>query len=229
MKLPKILLLEDEPQLAKVISETLVSTGYAVTHMNNGRLGIDAFNQSSGFDLCIVDVMMPFMDGLSFVKELRKTDRQLPVLFLTALSQDRNIVEGYEAGGNDYLRKPFSLQELLLRIKELLKRSDFSYNQNPVPLTIGAFQFFPHRQDLVHSEGHTSRLSNKESELLLLLLQHRNQLLDRKATLIKLWGDDSPYHARSMDVFITKLRKHLQIDPNIDIINVRGHGYKLVW
>jgi len=229
MRSPNILLLEDEPQLAKVISETLVSRGYAVTHLNNGRLGIDAFSQSSGFDLCIVDVMMPFMDGLSFVKELRKTDRQVPVLFLTALAQDKNIVDGYEAGGNDYLRKPFSLQELLLRIKELLKRSDFSYNQNPMPLTIGAFQFFPHRQDLVHREGHTSRLSNRESELLLLLLQHRNQLLDRKATLIKLWGEDSPYHARSMDVFITKLRKHLQTDPNIDIINVRGHGYKLVW
>jgi DNA-binding response OmpR family regulator len=229
MKLPKILLLEDELQLGKVISETLINKGYFVTHLNNGRMGLDAFNQSSGFDLCIVDVMMPFMDGLSFVKELRKTDRQVPVLFLTALSQDKNIVNGYEAGGNDYLRKPFSLQELLLRIKELLKRSDYRYNQHPLPLTIGAFQFFPHRQDLVHPEGHTSRLSNRESELLLLLLQQRNHLLERKATLIKLWGEDSSYNARSMDVFITKLRKHLQTDPNIDIINVRGYGYKLVW
>jgi DNA-binding response OmpR family regulator len=172
---------------------------------------------------------MPFLDGFDFVKELRKTDKRTPVLFLSARSQDKDVVEGYGSGGNDYLRKPFSLEELLLRIKELLRRGQYQSLSKTVALTIGEYQFFPHRQELIHpASGISAKLSHRENELLDLLVQHQNQLLDRRSTLLKLWGGDSSYHARTMDVFITKLRKHLQADHNIEIINVRGHGYKLV-
>jgi DNA-binding response OmpR family regulator len=229
MNLPRILLLEDEAQLAKIVAETLQNRGYTVVHFSNGRLGLEALRGTVGFDLCIVDVMMPFMDGFSFVKELRKTEKLMPVLFLTARSQDKDVVEGYESGGNDYLRKPFSLEELLLRIKELLQRSQYQSLQKTEPLLIGDYTHFPHRQELLHNtSGSSTKLSHRENELLKLLIQHRNQLLDRKSTLLKLWGEDSPYHARTMDVFITKLRKHLQEDNSIEIINVRGHGYKLL-
>jgi DNA-binding response OmpR family regulator len=229
MNLPRILLLEDEAQLAKIVAETLQNRGYTVVHASNGRLGMEALRGTVAFDLCIVDVMMPFMDGFSFVKELRKTEKQVPVLFLTARSQDKDVVEGYESGGNDYLRKPFSLEELLLRIKELLQRSRYQGLQKTEPLLIGSYTHLPHRQELLHhASGSSTKLSHRENELLKLLIQHRNQLLDRKATLLKLWGEDNPYHARTMDVFITKLRKHLQADPSIEIINLRGRGYKLI-
>jgi len=225
MKSASVLLLEDELQLAKIITETLQSRNFDVTHLNNGRLGLQAIYKTD-FDICVVDVMMPFMDGFTFVKELRKVNPTIPVLFLTARSQDKDVIEGYGSGGNDYLKKPFSLEELILRINELLRR-----NNNPVTqkeaLTIGAFRFYPQRQELTCSEV-IAKLSHKESELLHLLVQHKNQLLDRKATLLKLWGDDNPFNVRTMDVFITKLRKHLQADPTIQIINIRGLGYKLI-
>ncbi|WP_379091743.1 response regulator transcription factor [Pedobacter sp. UC225_65] len=221
----RVLFLEDELQLAKIVSETLQSRGFMVSHFSNGRLGLEAL-QYQNFDICVVDVMMPFMDGFTFVTELRKTNQQLPVLFLTARSQDKDLFEGYGVGGNDYLKKPFSLEELVLRMKELLKRNSLNLFTTDM-LKIGAFQFFPNRQELLFNEQKI-RLSHKEAELLSLLVKHQNQVLDRRATLLKLWGDDNPFHARTMDVFITKLRKHLQGDPTIEIINIRGHGYKLI-
>jgi DNA-binding response OmpR family regulator len=220
-----VLFLEDEPQLAKIVSETLQSRGFIVSHFNNGRLGLDALNNQT-FDICIVDVMMPFMDGFTFVTELRKTNQQLPVLFLTARSQDKDLFEGYGVGGNDYLKKPFSLEELVLRMKELLKRNSLTLFTTDA-VRVGKFDFFPNRQELIR-DTQKIRLSHREVELLSLLVKHQNQVLDRRATLLKLWGDDNPFHARTMDVFITKLRKHLQGDPNIEIINIRGHGYKLI-
>jgi DNA-binding response OmpR family regulator len=225
MKSASVLLLEDELQLAKIITETLQSRNFNVTHLNNGRLGLQAIYKID-FDICVVDVMMPFMDGFTFVKELRKVNPTIPVLFLTARSQDKDVVEGYGNGGNDYLKKPFSLEELILRINELLRRINNPVTQKEA-LTIGVFRFYPQRQELSYGEV-TTKLSYKESELLLLLVQHKNQLLDRKATLLKLWGDDNPFNVRTMDVFITKLRKHLQADPTIQIINIRGLGYKLI-
>lgn len=223
---PKVLLLEDEAQLAKIVSETLQSRGFLVTHVLNGKLGLDAFLNAK-FDICVVDVMMPFMDGFTFVREIRKLDQQVPVLFLTARSQDKDVFEGYGIGGNDYLKKPFSLEELMLRMKELLKRNHF-YGMSSDPIQLGAYQFYSNRQELVFSEGHRIRLSHKESELLFLLVKNKNQILDRTQTLIKLWGDDHPFNARTMDVFITKLRKHLKEDPSLEIINIRGFGYKLI-
>jgi DNA-binding response OmpR family regulator len=226
MKQARVLLLEDELQLAKIVSETLRTRGFAVTHLANGVLGMDAVRKS-GFDVCIVDVMMPFMDGYTFVEELRKTDKQLPVLFLTAKSQTEDLIKGYQSGGNDYLKKPFSLEELILRLNELLRRS--ASNQTPASITIGQYTFYTAKQELWLNGQLSAKLSHRENELLTLLSQHKNEVLDRKAVLLKLWGDDNFFNTRTMDVFITKLRRHLQQDEAVAIINIRGVGYKLIF
>lgn len=226
MNSPKVLFLEDEIQLAKIVSETLQSRGFLVSHHTNGRQGLEEFLKGK-FDICIVDVMMPFMDGFAFVTEIRKTNQDIPVLFLTARSQDKDVFEGYGLGGNDYLKKPFSLEELILRMKELLKRTQHQGLGNH-PIQLGTYQLFHHRQELLTADHQKIKLSHKETELLLMLVKNKNQVLDRTQTLIKLWGDDHAFNARTMDVFITKLRKHLRQDPNLEIINIRGFGYKLI-
>jgi DNA-binding response OmpR family regulator len=224
MKQAKVLLLEDELQLAKIVTESLQTRGFTVTHVVNGVLGIEVIRKNA-FDVCIVDVMMPFMDGFTFVEQVRKTDKQIPVLFLTAKSQTDDVVKGYETGGNDYLRKPFSLEELILRLNELLRRK--SAGQTPASTDIGQYTFDMNKQELWLSGRLSGKLSHRENELLTLLIQNKNQVLDRKAVLLKLWGDDNFFNTRTMDVFITRLRKHLQQDPSVEIINIRGVGYKL--
>jgi DNA-binding response OmpR family regulator len=224
MKQAKVLLLEDELQLAKIVTESLQTRGFTVTHVVNGVLGIEVIRKNA-FDVCIVDVMMPFMDGFTFVEQVRKTDKQIPVLFLTAKSQTDDVVKGYETGGNDYLRKPFSLEELILRLNELLRRK--SAGQTPASTDIGQYTFDMNKQELWLSGRLSGKHSHRENELLTLLIQNKNQVLDRKAVLLKLWGDDNFFNTRTMDVFITRLRKHLQQDPSVEIINIRGVGYKL--
>lgn len=229
MRHPKVLLLEDEPQLAKIVSESLRSREFEVCHAGSGLQGLDAI-RSDSFDVCIVDVMLPLMDGFTFVQELRKTDTHTPVLFLTAKSMTEDVVRGFEMGGNDYLRKPFSLEELVLRIRELLRRNGgIAETHIPDTVMIGAYTFAPHRQKLWHQEELIGKLSHRENELLRLLVQQQNQVLDRKATLLKLWGDDNFFNGRSMDVFISKLRKYLKKDPTVQILNIRGVGYKLIY
>jgi DNA-binding response OmpR family regulator len=225
MKPAKVLLLEDELQLAKIVCETLRKRDFTVTHMVNGVLGMEAIRKND-FDVCIVDVMMPFMDGFTFVEQMRKTDKQVPVLFLTAKSQTDDVIKGYEAGGNDYLKKPFSLEELILRLNELLRRK--ASTQTPQNTAIGQYTFNINKQELWFGGRLACKLSHRENELLTLLIQQKNQVLDRKAVLLKLWGDDNFFNTRTMDVFITKLRKHLQQDPSVEIINIRGIGYKLI-
>lgn len=224
----RVLLLEDEPQLAKIVSESLLNRGFQVQHAANGFQGLDAIRNGS-FDVCVVDVMLPLMDGFAFVKEFRKTDNQTPVLFLTAKSMTEDVVKGFELGGNDYLKKPFSLEELVLRLKELLRRSGALEGSTAESVTIGAYTFAPFKQELWYDQALVCRLSHRESELLRLLVQQKNQVLDRKTSLMKLWGDDSFFNGRSMDVFISKLRKHLKKDPSVEILNIRGVGYKLVF
>ncbi|MDX5438456.1 MAG: response regulator transcription factor [Pontibacter sp.] len=226
MKQPSVLLLEDEPQLAKIVTESLQKREFAVTHSPNGMQGLDAV-RAANFDICVVDVMLPLMDGFTFVQELRKTDKTTPVLFLTAKSMTEDVVRGFELGGNDYLKKPFSLEELVLRLKELLRRTA-SEEKMPESIAIGHYTFDPLKQELWLQQELVCKLSHRENELLKMLVQHKNQVLDRKASLMKLWGDDSFFNARSMDVFISKLRKHLKQDPAIEILNIRGVGYKLV-
>ncbi len=225
MKQAKVLLLEDELQLAKIVSESLSKRDFIVTHAVNGVLGIEAIRKND-YDICIVDVMMPFMDGFTFVEEVRKTDKQVPVLFLTAKSQTEDVIKGYETGGNDYLKKPFSLEELILRLNELLRRKASA--TMPDNVAIGRYTFYMNKQELWFNGRLACKLSHRENELLTLLIQQKNQVLDRKAVLLKLWGDDNFFNTRTMDVFITKLRKHLQEDSSVEIINIRGIGYKLV-
>lgn len=226
MEAHHILLLEDEPQLARVVKDTLQKSGYTVRHAVNGKLGLECLAEAK-YDLFIVDIMMPVLDGLSFVKELRRKDPHTPVLFLTAKSRTEDVIKGFEGGGNDYLKKPFSLEELLVRTKELLRRFVKAAPVEAV-IPLGQYTFLAQKQELWIGGAMHCKLSYRETELLILLLNHRNQVLDRSEALIKVWGDDNFFNKRTMDVFITKLRKHLNQDAAIEIINIRGVGYKLI-
>jgi DNA-binding response OmpR family regulator len=223
---PRLLLLEDELPLARIVRESLERQGYQVHHVANGVLGLAAFQRDT-FDLCIVDVMLPQLDGFAFVAEVRRTNQQVPILFLTAKSQPADVVQGFGVGGNDYLRKPFSLEELTVRLRELLRRVPAT-PELPATIALGRYNFIPHKQELWLESELVAKLSHRESELLRLLASHRPHAMARQATLLQLWGDDSFFHARSMDVFISRLRKHLRHDPSLAILNIRGVGYRLV-
>lgn len=230
MSKTKILLVEDELLLARIIKDSLESRGYQVIHAAHGKQGLEFF-QTQAPDILVLDVMMPHMDGFSLATEIRKQNPRIPIIFLTARSQVEDVVKGFELGGNDYLRKPFSMEELIVRIKALLERNaltpDVPAESDSQVFQIGAFTFDPVKQVLEHPQEHIS-LSHRESELLRHLCLHRNNVLERGPVLRELWGDDSIFNARSMDVYITKIRRHLQLDPSVQIINVRGIGYKLV-
>ncbi|MES2652349.1 MAG: response regulator transcription factor [Bacteroidota bacterium] len=221
-----LLLVEDEPFLAKVIEDSLKQKGYAVTYAADGKKGYNLFLNGI-FDLLILDVMLPYTDGFTLAKQIRTVNKNVPILFLTAKTDTADLIEGYKSGGNDYLKKPFSLDELFLRIDELLRRNHDQEKLNLVDISIGSYSFSHHKQELRH-ENEMIKLSNRESELLLLLYKNKNQLTDRKMVLLSLWGDDSFFNTRTMDVFITRLRKHLKKDEQIEILNVRGLGYKLI-
>jgi len=221
----KILLAEDEPFLGKVVKESLEKKGYAVTLAPDGKQAWQEF-VSGSFSLCILDVMMPYKDGFTLAAQIRQADNAIPLIFLTAKADIKDVTQGYASGGNDYLKKPFSLDELFLRVAELLRRN-VSEKANHDELIIGTYTFLPKRQELKSAAG-VVKLSHKEALLLALLLQYKNQVLNRKATLIELWGDDNFFNGRTMDVYITKLRKKLSNDANVEILNIRGFGYKLI-
>lgn len=223
----RILLAEDEPFLAKVVKESLEKKGYSVELAPDGQQAYMLYN-ASGFDLCIFDVMMPYQDGFTLAQHIRQTDNKTPIMFLTAKADIKDVSTGYESGGNDYLRKPFSLDELFLRVAELIRRSVNTPSETHDELLIGSYAFSQRRQELRDIKGGVEKLSYKECSLLLLLLQNKNRVLDRKATLVKLWGDDNFFNTRNMDVYITKLRKKLKNDPSVEIVNIRGYGYKLI-
>ena len=226
MENKRLLLVEDEPFLAKVIEDSLKQKGYQVTYANDGKKGYNLF-LNGNFDILILDVMLPFMDGFTLAKQIRKINQIIPILFLTAKTETTDLVIGYESGGNDYLKKPFSLEELFLRVDQLLRRNLIQSDSNLTTLAIGNYLFSHHKQELSFN-NETIKLSSREAELLLLLYKNKNQLTDRKLALLSLWGDDSFFNTRTMDVFITRLRKHLKKDNQIEILNVRGMGYKLI-
>lgn len=227
METDHILLVEDEPFLAKVIQDSLGQRNYRVTHAIDGRSAYQLVNQHS-FSLCIVDVMLPLLDGFSLVKQIRKLNEDVPVLFLTARTATNDVIEGYASGGNDYLKKPFSLEELFLRVHELLRRGGSLNASYHAVLPIGQYVFIPHQQTLQLADQVPVRLSHRETQLLQMLYDHRNCILDRRQVLLALWGDDSFFQSRTMDVFITKLRKRLKGDSGVEILNLRGVGYKLI-
>lgn len=221
----KILLAEDEPSLGQIIKESLETRNFEVLLCADGEIAFTTYKRENPL-LLVLDVMMPKKDGFTLAKEIRKENPEIPIIFLTAKSQTEDVVQGFNLGGNDYLKKPFSMEELIVRINALLKRGD--YENGTEIIKIGDYLFNVKNQTLVLN-GYSETLTHRESELLHHLIQHKNQVLDRSFILKKLWGDDDFFNARSMDVFITKLRKKLKDDANIQIINVRGYGYKLIF
>ena len=223
-----VLLVEDEETLAMIIKDTLEGQGFRIRLAKDGEEGLRLFFQEKP-DVLVADVMMPRMDGFEMVRRLRKTDKRTPVLFLTARSAINDVVEGFELGANDYLKKPFGMQELIVRIKALLGRACPSMSDKPAAHTfeIGHYLFNSQTQTLTHTEL-TQQLSYRESEILRRLCLNRNQVTDMRQLLLDLWGDDSFFNQRSLHVFITKLRHKLSKDERIRIVNVRGIGYKLI-
>ena len=220
----KILLAEDESSLGMIVKESLESRDFLVEWCENGE---DAMEQYQSFrpDILVLDVMMPKKDGFSLAKEIRKKDRRTPIIFLTAKSQSKDVVEGFELGGNDYLKKPFSMEELIVRVKELVIRKERKSAEEQIE--IGKYRFNYPKQKL-HFEQEEFLLTHREAEVLMSLAISPNEVVERSTMLSEIWGEDDFFNARSMDVFITKLRKKLAKDPTIEIINVRGFGYKLL-
>lgn len=225
-----VLLVEDEETLALIIKDTLEGQGFFIRLAKDGEEGLRQFFEEKP-DVLVADVMMPRMDGFEMVRRIRRQDKQTPVLFLTARSATNDVVEGFELGGNDYLKKPFGMQELIVRIKALLGRaSRYPASENQPPATefeIGRYRFNATTQRLSYL-GSETELSHRESEILRRLCENRNEVTPMQDILIDLWGDDTFFNQRSLHVFITKLRHKLSRDERIRIVNVRGIGYKLI-
>ncbi len=227
----KILLVEDEVFLGQIVKESFETRGFAVKHFVDGEQGLEGFKAMKP-DICVLDVMLPLMDGFSLAKEIKKINPNQPIIFLTAKSMTEDVIEGFSIGADDYVRKPFSMEELIMRVKAVLgrnsKQEENAKAEEVKEYEIGQFTFFPIKQELHHHSG-MKKLTSRESELLKILCENKNSLVDRDVILKKLWGDDTFFNARSMDVFITKLRKYLKEDHEIELINVRGRGYKLIF
>ncbi|MCP4702983.1 MAG: response regulator transcription factor [candidate division Zixibacteria bacterium] len=228
--MPKILLLEDDPNLGLIVQEHLQLNGYEVTLTVNGEDGLSAFNKDK-YDLCLIDVMMPKMDGFSFAQQVRQKDIKngdTPFIFLTAKSLKEDKIKGFQLGCDDYITKPFSVEELLLRIQAVLKRTGGTINkQSQIFFELGDFIFDSNKQTL-KNKNNQYNLTSKEAELLKLLCLNQNNILERGAALKQIWGSESYFDGRSMDVFISKLRKYLKDDDRIEIINIHGKGFKLI-
>ncbi len=224
-KLTSILLAEDEPALGQIIKESLETRNFIVHLCEDGVQAYETYQHAKP-ELLVLDVMMPKKDGFTLAKEIRLEDETIPILFLTAKSQTHDVVEGFTIGGNDYLKKPFSMEELIVRIKNLLNRK--ALQQHTEVLKFGQFTFDFPKQLLQYKTEDVQQLTHREAHLLYHLIKNKNQVLERSLILNKLWGNDDFFSARSMDVFITKLRKKLKADEQIQIINVRGFGYKLI-
>lgn len=226
--LPKILLAEDELALGNIIAESLETSGFLVTHVTDGKEALRLL-YTNNYDLALLDVMMPGMDGFAIAQELRLANYQLPILFLTSKTLPEDVVTGFESGGNDYLKKPFSMMELVVRIKGLLGTNRLQAGSlQRKPVMIGSYHFDPTRQQLIINAD-TYQLTARENDILWLLYRQKQNLLTKQELLNTIWGDDNFFNARTLDVFITRLRKLLKQDPRIQIINIRGAGYKLVW
>lgn len=225
---PKILLVEDEPNLGTLLKDYLNVKGFDTVLCTDGQQGFDTFAKQK-FDLCILDIMLPVKDGFTLAKEIRQADKHIPIIFLTAKSLPDDKIEGFKSGADDYLTKPFNMEELLFRVKAVLKRASSvpGVNDEEGNFVIGNFIFDPTKQ-ILKSDTEERKLTSKESELLRLLCLNMNKTMDRNFALKTIWHDDSYFNARSMDVYITKLRKYLKADPRIEILNVHGKGFKLL-
>lgn len=221
-----ILLCEDDENLGMLLREYVQAKGFTCDLFGDGDAGFKAFLKGH-YDFCILDVMMPKKDGFTMASEIRSLNQDIPIIFLTAKSLKEDILEGFKIGADDYITKPFSMEELLLRIEAILRRVKGKKGKDIVAYHFGALTFDVQKQQLVSGDNIT-KLTTKESDLLNLLCLHANEILERNIALKTIWVDDNYFNARSMDVYITKLRKHLKDDPAIEIINIHGKGYKLI-
>ena len=224
----KILYVEDEPFLGKIVKETLESRKFEVEMLNDG-IGVLEHFVAFQPHICVLDVMLPHKDGYSIGRELRSIDANVPIIFLTAKVQVKDLVKGFESGGNDYIRKPFSIEELLVRIRVMLNQNRLLDTESTVDdryFKLGQFNFDSKGYELI-MPGQVQKLTAKEAALLKLFCENPDETLTKKSILIKVWGDDSFLNSRSLDVFISKLRKYLKADPAISIVNIRGVGYRM--
>ena len=222
----KILLCEDDENLGMLLREFLQAKGFNADLCSDGEKGYKEFLKGK-YDLCVLDVMMPKKDGFTLAQEIRNVNSEIPIIFLTAKNLKEDILEGFKIGADDYITKPFSMEELVFRIGAILRRVKGKKDKEITLYRIGRYTFDTQKQVLISKEK-TQKLTTKESELLALLCSHVNEILERNFALKTIWIDDNYFNARSMDVYITKLRKLLKDDPNIEIINIHGKGYKLI-
>jgi len=227
MSKTKVLYVEDELFLGKIVKESLESRGFDVTMESDGAKATAAYKKTEP-DICVLDVMLPNKDGFAIADEIRELDEDVPIIFLTAKTQTEDVVKGFSLGGNDYIRKPFSMEELIVRIQNVLR------NKNEAPkkistdsVTMGKFNFHLNRQTLTDGKDER-KLSYRESELLKLLYENRDRIIDRKDILNLLWGNDNFFNSRNLDVYVTKLRSYLKEDSSLEIITIKGIGYRFV-
>ena len=223
----KILYIEDELFLGKIVRESLESRGFEVIMEGDGGKATELFKKVKP-DICVLDIMLPNKDGFTIADEIRELDEEVPIIFLTAKTQTEDVVKGFSLGGNDYIRKPFSMEELIVRIKNLLRnKAEAPARTQSDSVSFGNYQFQLNRQ-VLHNGKEERKLSYRESELLKLLYENRDKIMDRKDILNLLWGNDSFFNSRNLDVYITKLRSYLREDPKLEIITIKGIGYRFV-
>lgn len=220
----KILYVEDEPFLGRIVKESLESRDFDVTMQEDGAMVKETF-ASSTFDICILDIMLPSRDGYSLAQEIRQANPEVPIIFVSAKTQTPDLLKGFESGGDDYIRKPFSIEELIVRIENLLRlKQHRKRTAHAGIVSIGSYEFVPSRYELRRNSS-VKKISNREANLLTLLEKNRNGITNRKDILLQVWGDDSFFNSRNLDVYITRLRELLKEDPSIEIITIKGVGY----
>ncbi len=219
----KILYVEDEPFLGRIVKESLESRDFDVHMVTEGSKAIAVYEKVKP-DICILDIMLPQKDGYSIAKDIRNLNAQVPIIFVTAKTQTDDLMKGFESGGNDYIRKPFSMEELIVRITNLLRLTRQTSQVAKESITLGAFEFIISRFELKHNDS-IKKLSHREASLLKILCDNKNSTTSRKDILLSVWGDDSFFNSRNLDVYITKLREYLKEDPSIQIITIKGFGY----
>lgn len=220
----KILYVEDEPFLGRIVKESLESRNFDVNMASDGSQAFSVFQKVKP-DICVLDVMLPSADGYSVAKRIRQANPAIPIIFVTAKTQTEDLLKGFESGGNDYLRKPFSMEELIVRINNLLSITKKTRTAPVGLMSIGKFEFDPTRYDL-KLNGTTRKLSHREAMLLQILAENKNTVVSRKDILMRIWGDDSFFNSRNLDVYVTKIREYLKGDPGIEIITIKGIGYQ---
>ena len=225
----KILLVEDDPNFGAILKDYLVLNDFDVILAKNGMEGFEKFKKDT-FDLCILDVMMPYKDGYTLAKEIREKNKEVPLIFLTAKSMKEDVLKGYKVGADDYLNKPFDSEVLLMKIKAIMQRklSESKTDNLKFEFQIGKLHLNSKLRFLTFGNQEPIKLSPKENELLKMLALHENDLMPRELALTKIWRDDNYFTSRSMDVYIAKLRKYLKMDPDVEILNIHGEGFRLV-